>query len=68
MTTEEITFIKQQGLHEELFFDAKGQSINRIEEEMKSLGKVFAYNSIPCDQYGHTLRTRSGHCIQCDTA
>lgn len=35
---------------------------------MKTLGKIFAFNSTPCDQNGHTIRTRSGHCIQCDTA
>lgn len=68
MTTEERNFINQQGLPEELFIDANRQSINQIEGRMKSLGKVFAYNSIPCDQYGHTIRTRAGHCIQCDTA
>lgn len=68
MTNEEQNFINEQGLPEELFIDANRQSINQIEGKMKSLGKVFAYNSIPCDQYGHTIRTRAGHCIQCDTA
>src|SRR5690606_2363499 len=68
MTNEERNFIIEQGLPEELFIDANRQSINQIEGKMKSLGKVFEYNSIPCDQYGHTIRTRAGHCIQCDTA
>jgi hypothetical protein len=68
MTTDEKNFITQQGLPDELLIDAKGQSIKQIEETMKSLGKVFAYNSTPCDQFGHTIRTRAGHCVRCDTA
>lgn len=68
MTAEERHFIIEQGLPEELFIDANGQSVNQIEEKMKSLGKVFAFNTTPCDKYGHTIRTRAGHCIQCDTA
>lgn len=69
VTKEERDFITQQGLPEELFFDVNGQSIDDyISQKMKSIGKVFAYNSRPCNEYGHTLRTRAGHCIQCDTA
>ena len=65
MTADQKIFITEQGIPEELFIDANGQTINQIEGRMKSLGKVFAYNSTPCDLYGHTLRTRAGHCIQC---
>ena len=35
---------------------------------MKGLNKLVAYNVSPCQREGHTLRTRSGHCCQCNTA
>jgi hypothetical protein len=35
---------------------------------MKELNKYVAFNVIACRKSGHTLRTRTGHCIQCDTA
>ena len=34
---------------------------------MKRQNKLIAYNTPPCKN-GHTLRTRSGHCPQCNTA
>lgn len=68
MTSDEKNFIVQQGLPDELLMDAKGQSVKQIVETMKSNGKVFAYNTTPCDQFGHTIRTRAGHCVMCDTA
>lgn len=69
MTDTERAFIFGQGIQEALLYDAKGQAMSSsLESKMKSLGKVFAYNSTPCQSFGHTIRTRSGHCIQCDTA
>lgn len=57
-----------KGVPHELFFDAKGQSVVQVRAEMKSLGKPFAFDTTPCELYGHTLRTRAGHCIQCNPA
>lgn len=68
MTNEERSFILEQGLPIELFIDAEGRSVKLFEEEMKEMGKAFAYNTTPCAKSGHTIRTRSGHCAQCDTS
>ena len=68
MTIDQKIFIAEQGIPQELFIDAKGRPVNQIEEQMKTLGKVFVYNTTPCESYGHTMRTRAGHCIQCSTA
>jgi hypothetical protein len=35
---------------------------------MKDLGMNFAFGVSPCSKFGHTLRTRAGHCVQCNTA
>lgn len=68
MNEIESQFILEHKLPLELFIDAKGKSVNEFKIEMKANGKIFAFNSTPCLQFGHTLRERSGHCIQCDTA
>ena len=34
---------------------------------MKALDKWIAYGVTECERAGHTLRTRAGHCIQCDS-
>ena len=35
---------------------------------MRADDKAFAYNASPCQNGGHTLRSRANHCIQCNTA
>ncbi len=35
---------------------------------MKELEKDIALGTSPCKKAGHTLKTRAGHCIQCDPA
>ena len=32
---------------------------------MKALGKTVGVNTTPCRAYGHTMRTRAGHCLRC---
>ncbi|WP_272151046.1 GIY-YIG nuclease family protein [Tenacibaculum aiptasiae] len=49
-------------------FNAENLSKSEYRIIMKELNKMIAYNVTPCRQKGHTLRTRSGHCCQCDTA
>ena len=36
--------------------------------EMELLNKSFAFNTTPCSNAMHRIRTRSGHCIQCHHA
>lgn len=35
---------------------------------MDALDKKFYYGGSPCSAAGHTLRSKAGHCIQCDTS
>ena len=49
-------------------YDAKGQPVNHIKDEMKREDKLFAFNTTPCQKAGHTIRDRYSHCIVCETA
>lgn len=68
LTGDQIRFLKEQNIHPKYVFDAQGLSKSEYRMIMKELNKLIAYNVTPCQQEGHTLRTRSGHCCQCDTA
>ena len=68
ITSEQIRFLKEQDIHPKYVFDAEGLSKSEYRVIMKELNKLVAYNVSPCQREGHTLRTRSGHCCQCNTA
>lgn len=68
LTFEQIRFLKEQNIHPKYVFDAEGLSKSEYRVIMKELNKLIAYNVSPCQREGHTLRTRSGHCCQCNTA
>lgn len=68
LTKEQTEFLKQQDIPEELVFDASGLTKTEYHSIMKEQGKIIAFNVTPCNTGGHSLRTRSGHCIQCDTS
>lgn len=68
LTSDQIRFLKEQKIHLKYVFDADGLSSSEYRVIMKELNKIIAYNVSPCGREGHTLRTRSGHCCQCDTA
>ncbi len=69
ITAEEKRFLIANQIPFLLLFDARGRpSSPKMATEMKEQGKLFAYNATPCKKKGHRIRTRAGHCIQCDTA
>lgn len=68
LTLEQIDFLNSQNISLDKVFDATGYSQGEYRLIMKDLGKQIAFNVTPCQQFGHTLRTRAGHCIQCNTA
>ena len=47
--------------------DADGLSISVIRNKMKENDILFAYNTTPCNNGGHTIRDRQSHCIVCNT-
>ena len=68
LTSEQIRFLEEQNIHPKYVFNADGLSKSEYRVIMKELNKLVAYNVSPCQKEGHTLRTRSGHCCQCNTA
>lgn len=66
LTAEQLTFLRQQKIPMGSLFDASGLRKEAYQAQMKSEEKLFAYGVTPCKAGNHTLRTRPGHCIQCD--
>jgi hypothetical protein len=68
LSKEQIEFLKSQKIDLKYLFNAQGYSKKEYKKIMKELNKSIAFNVTPCKRGGHTLRTRSGHCCQCNTA
>lgn len=68
LTKEQLDFIKRMELMPDDLFDASGLRPAEWKHQMKQTGKLVAFGVTPCQAKGHSLRTRSGHCVQCNTA
>jgi hypothetical protein len=68
LTSAQLHFIDSQKISLSMLFDSSGLSKNERLRAMDALGKNFYYGGASCKSEGHTLRTKSGHCIQCDTS
>lgn len=63
-----LDFLDYHKINLDDLYDAKGQTVNQIKNEMKNEDKLFAINTTPCQKGGHTIRDRYSHCIVCETA
>lgn len=61
-------FLAQQGVPLFKVFDATGLGQTEYREAASALGMVVVYGVTPCKAGGHTLRLRSGHCVECRPA
>lgn len=68
LTTDQLAFLTRHKIPMGKVFDATGMSKGEYQEAMRREEKLFAFGVTPCGQGGHTLRSRSGNCIQCETA
>ena len=68
LTKIQLNFIKKMEINVEDLFDASDLKSSEWKRQMKELGKLVAFGVTPCIAKGHSLRTRAGHCIQCNTA
>lgn len=64
---DELSFIRRNNLDISDFCDARGLSKSDWRHLAKLNNKLYIIGS-PCRNANHRLRTRSGHCIQCDTS
>lgn len=68
LTEEQLSFLKSQHISLSMVFDASGLSVSERKASMTALDMLFYYGGAACAAGGHSLRTKAGHCIQCDTA
>lgn len=66
LTLDQLRFLRDQRIPMGSVFDASGMRKMEYERTMAVQGLNFAFGVSPCRAAGHTLRTRAGHCIQCD--
>ena len=64
LTKLQKEYISRHNIPISWMFDASGLTRRRYHDLMKLEDKYFAYGVVPCKN-GHSLRTRSGDCIQC---
>lgn len=68
LTKEQASFIKKIGLSVCDAFDASEMLAKDWKLQMRDVDKLIAFGVTPCKKFGHSLRTRAGHCVQCNTA
>src|SRR5262249_11568656 len=64
-TDDELRFLARYGVSPEDVYDARGQAQWFWKERAKEEGRELVIGS-GCRARGHRLRTRAGHCVQCD--
>jgi len=68
LTAAQLAFLRKQGVALSQVLDGSGLSRIELKRRMDILEKKFYFGGSPCQLAGHTLRTKAGHCIQCDTS
>lgn len=63
-----MAFLRHHQIPLSKVFDASDHSRAEYQRVMRALDMLVAYGVTPCQRGGHTLRTRAGHCAQCNTA
>lgn len=68
LSDDQVKFLRDQGISLSQVFDGSGLRAKDRIAKMDALGTPFYYGGALCQAAGHTLRTKPGHCIQCDTS
>jgi hypothetical protein len=68
LTEEQRRFLGWHGIPESKLFDAQGMKPRRYRPIMEIEERLLVFGVTPCARGKHTIRTRAGHCIQCNTA
>lgn len=67
LTTHERVFLARHKIRPQHVFDARSLGQAEAHARAKAEGKLFIVGT-PCEAGGHRLKTRKGHCIECNTA
>lgn len=68
LTPQELAFLYAHEVPLSRVFDARGFQVREWKSIMSTAKLWIAYGTTPCQRAGHRLRTRKGHCVQCNTA
>jgi hypothetical protein len=68
LSPDQLAFLIKHNIPEELVFDANYSRHVIWQNQMRIEGKLFAFNVLACKKGNHELRSRSNHCIQCNSA
>ena len=69
LTLDQIAFLRSHGITPSQVFDASHcQSEIDRKLRMENQDLYFYFGGALCAKGGHSLRTKAGHCIQCDTS
>lgn len=66
LNRDQIEFLAKHGVPEQNVFNATGLTTSIYKQKMGDGDFDIAYGTTACEKGGHTLRTSSGACIQCD--
>jgi hypothetical protein len=68
LTKKLISFLKNQEISLSMVFDGSNLTRFQIKEIMTENETYFYFGGAKCKETGHGLRSKAGHCIQCNTA
>ena len=68
LNPDEIEFLTRHSIPPSSLFNATGKTKPIYQAQMRIEECDIAYGAAPCLKSGHRLRTRAGHCIQCNPA
>jgi hypothetical protein len=68
ITEDQISFLNSYRIDLSELFDASGMRKRDYQRDMEKTGQHFAFGVKPCKKGGHTIRTKYGHCVQCEPA
>lgn len=66
LTNDQRQFLQSIGVKLNETLDATGMKRDEYRKLMKESNLKIAYGVSPCKNSGHTMRTRSFHCIECN--
>jgi len=65
LSTTEFAFLTDMRIPIDELLDCQGRSVKALRAFMRETGKTIGFNTTPCHEHGHTIRTRAGHCLMC---
>jgi hypothetical protein len=68
LTQEQLSFLDVHRIPFGSLFDASGMGRAAYQKAMEKDGRHFAFGVSRCKRGHHSIRTRAGHCIQCNHA